>query len=81
MAWAWPLLRATHPEDAAQLAKAVARDEAGRLVESMSRRLAPLGAATIVNEYCSLRMAGNAEQARALLRRAAQKRVPLPVQP
>ena len=76
--WAWALLRGAYPEDAARLVKAGAGDEAGRLLRGVGAKLSPVNAAGALNEYWALRMAGNAAGARAVLRAAAARGVPLP---
>lgn len=76
--WAWALLRDTHPKDAARLVKANASDERGRLLRALGSKLGPMNAQGVVNEYWSLRMAGNDTEARAVLRAAAKRGIPLP---
>jgi hypothetical protein len=73
------MLQAAHPEEAARLARAEAADEVGRLLRSLSARLAPVNAQGIVVEYWALRMTGHEAEAREVLRRAAARKIPLPL--
>jgi hypothetical protein len=77
-AWAWAMLRATHPEDAARLAKALAGNEAGRLTQTLGNKISPVTATGALVEAWALRAAGNEAEARAVLRRAAERGIPLP---
>jgi hypothetical protein len=76
--WAWALLRDSYPEDAARLAKTAASDESGRLLREIGGKLGPLNGQGAVNQYWALRMAGNDAAARAVLRDAAKRGIPLP---
>jgi tetratricopeptide (TPR) repeat protein len=77
--WAWALLQAAHPEDAARLAKAADTDETGRLLRALGNKLAPVRAQAAVTDSWTLRMTGHEAEAREVLRRAAARRIPLPL--
>jgi hypothetical protein len=76
--WAWALLRDAYPDEAARLVKLLSSDETGRLLEVLGKKLSPLSAQGAVTQFWTCRMMGNEAEARAVLRRAAARGIPLP---
>ncbi len=76
--WAWAMLKEPHPKDAALVAKALAGDDRGRLLQQLAQQVAPLNAPAVLNDYWLQRLAGNEAEARAVLQQAAQRGIPLP---
>ncbi|HEV3259711.1 MAG TPA: hypothetical protein VG013_22780, partial [Gemmataceae bacterium] len=76
--WSWALLRGVHPEEAAKVAKALRKDELGRLERSITQQLTPVGAGTAFAACWALQAAGKEAEARAVLKACARRGVPMP---
>ncbi len=78
--WAWALLQAAYPEDAAKIAQALPKNENGRLERAIDLRLTPYFAATAYTAYWAQQILGGAEgQGPAVLKRCRDLGVPLPL--
>jgi hypothetical protein len=77
--WAWAMLRLTHPEAAAKVAKFLLHDERGNLNEAVQRRLSPLDATGAYQESWMALIKGHPEQAPTVLQKCAEEGVPLPM--
>jgi hypothetical protein len=79
-AWAWAFLRATHPDEAAQLAEQVKKYELGTLDREIRLRLSPADTGAAFTTYWSLQLAGKEGEGLEVLKRCAALGVPLPVE-
>jgi hypothetical protein len=79
--WSWAMLRAAHPDEAAKVAAALAKDEAHQAKLAVGRKLAPVNAGTALLTYWGAQMAGKEGEGRASLKAAAARGVPLPFDP
>jgi hypothetical protein len=76
--WIWAMLKAADPEEAAQVAKGVLKDEIGKIKRSIDLKLSPLSASTALHAYWAMQIAGQEEKGLALLKRCAERGAPLP---
>jgi tetratricopeptide (TPR) repeat protein len=79
--WWWAVLRATHPEEAAQVAQAVLRDDLGRIQRSINLKLSPVSGRTAFEAYWASQIAGKEAEGIAILKSYATRGVPLPFDP
>jgi hypothetical protein len=80
-AWAWAMLRAAHPDDAAQIAAALAKDDAHQARLAIGRKLGPVNTGSALLTYWKAQMAGKDAEGRAVLKALAARGVPLPFDP
>lgn len=80
-AWSWAMLRAAHPDEAAKIAAALAKDEAHQARLAVGRKLAPVSASNAMLTYWAAQMAGKEAEGRAALKAVAARGVPLPFDP
>jgi hypothetical protein len=76
--WAWAMLRAANPDEAAKVADGVLHGERGRLQRSISQKLAPVDASTAFVAYWAMQIAGKEEKGLEILKRCAARGVPMP---
>jgi tetratricopeptide (TPR) repeat protein len=74
----WAFLRGANPQEAAQVAKRTLHDALAESERAIEMVVYPLEANTWLNSYWTLQMAGKESEAAALLKRGAEKGVPLP---
>jgi len=77
-AWDWAMLRTSHPEDAARIAKDLPTDEAYRLNLQISEKTSALSPVNVMNRCFILLMEGDEPGARAVLEQAIRDGIPLP---
>jgi tetratricopeptide (TPR) repeat protein len=77
-AWAWALLKDAYPQEAAEIARTLAKDEVGRLHRQIEEKLSPLNASYALLACWEAQAAGREAEGLAGLRRLAAKGVPLP---
>jgi hypothetical protein len=76
--WSWAVLRASHPEEAAEIAKGIQADEIGRVQRAINLKVNLLSATTVLDAYWASQIAGKEPEGLALLKRCAAQGVPLP---
>jgi hypothetical protein len=76
--WAYILLQATHPVEAAKVLKALGKEECERLARSIALKLTPVALATALDSYWELKLAGKEAEGKAALKRCAALGVPMP---
>ncbi len=76
--WAWAMLREAHPEEAAKVAEAVRKNEAGRVKRSIQAKLSPLSATDAFMAYWALQIAGQEADGIKVLKAYAARGVPMP---
>ena len=74
----WALMVAAHPQEAAEMAAAIAKDEIHGLLRSIQPILSPLSSGVALDSYWQLRAAGKAAEADEVLQTFAKRGVPLP---
>jgi tetratricopeptide (TPR) repeat protein len=77
----WAMLRAAHPDEAAKVATALARDEAHQAKLAVGRKLSPVSATAALQAYWAAQAAGKEAEGRAALKAVAARGVPLPFDP
>jgi hypothetical protein len=76
--WTWAMFRLADPGLAAKVAESCRKDEVAALQRSILVQVSPYSADHVYRHAWALEMADDLEQARAVLRRAAARGVPLP---
>jgi tetratricopeptide (TPR) repeat protein len=79
--WAWAMLRSAHPDEAAKVAKLLAKDADDEIDRKLGMKLSNVDAATAFGHAWSLQAAGKDDQAREVLKKLAARGVPLPFDP
>jgi hypothetical protein len=74
----WAMLRAAHPAEAEQIAKACRDDKIDAIKRKIDQKLSPLSASVALSEYWMLLMAGKDSEADEVLARAAKRGIPMP---
>ena len=77
----WALIQAFDPVEAAKIRDKFQQDEYHLLNEILSEKLSSASTSKAMDAYWSIQMAGKPDEATALLRRYAEKKVPLPFDP
>jgi hypothetical protein len=76
--WQWALRRQFSPETARQAGDLIGGDRIKQLRIELDRQIAPMNAGNICDFYWLLRLRGEEQRARDVLRQAAKDGVPLP---
>jgi tetratricopeptide (TPR) repeat protein len=76
----WAFLRASHPDEAAAIAKELLANKHDAIKRQIDRALTPLSASVALGEHFRLLMAGKEAEASAVLAEAAKRGVPMPVE-
>jgi hypothetical protein len=79
-AWAWSLLRAVYPQDAAKMAETYLKDESSQISRAIKRRVEPCDASVPLNAYWVAQMQGKVPDSRPVIEEYAARGVPLPVE-
>ncbi len=77
--WDWAMFRHADPKQATAVAEALGGDEVRRVLTVLKTRLAPLAATPACDRYWMLQVDGKQDEANAVLREAADRGVPIPV--
>ena len=66
-AWAWSLLRAVYPQDAARMAETYLKDESSQISRAINRRVEPCEASVPLSAYWVAQMQGKVPDSRLVI--------------